>query len=144
LRYVAEYAKDLLQLLQDYQKFLPVAPADLQSELDTIDLEFLIQDLPKLLDSMKLGTDRIVEIVQSLKNFSRHDEAQMKAVNIHDGINGTLMILRHRLNDIGDSPSNQIYQMFQRNPISLKLYTTLLSQFYCPNPAHSSHKRNFV
>ncbi|PMB39854.1 ATPase [Fischerella thermalis CCMEE 5205] len=358
LRYVAEYAKDLLQLLQDYQKFLPVAPAELQSKLDSIDVEFLIQDLPKLLDSMKLGTDRIVEIVQSLKNFSRHDEAQMKAVNIHDGINGTLMILRHRLKasayhpeitvvkeygklplvecypgqlnqvfmnilanaidaleervgcrtwsldspeqstlptihirteilddqwvairiadngpgmtedvmqriydpffttkeigkgtglgmaishqiivdrhrgilkcrsqpgegtefwiqipvncslenisdsqspiiansnqaiacqpcttespptanadgfipsttpslqptdllirhiqliqrlsqqnpDIGDSPSNQIYQMFQRNPISLKLYTTLLSQFYCPNPAHSSHKRNF-
>ena len=85
LRYVAEYAKDLLQLLQDYQKFLPVAPAELQSKLDSIDVEFLIQDLPKLLDSMKLGTDRIVEIVQSLKNFSRHDEAQMKAVNIHDG-----------------------------------------------------------
>ena len=97
LKYVAEYAQYLLHLLEKYQKFLPVAPPELESELDNIDLEFIIEDLPKLLNSMKVGTGRIVEIVQSLKNFSRHDEAEMKAVNIHDGIDGTLMILHHRL-----------------------------------------------
>ena len=93
LKYVAEYTQDLLNLLQSYQEFLPVAPQELQLELESVDLEFLMEDLPKLLESMKFGTDRIVEIVRSLKNFSRHDEAEMKAVNIHDGINGTLMIL---------------------------------------------------
>jgi GAF domain/His Kinase A (phospho-acceptor) domain len=67
LRYVAEYAKELLHLLQDYQKLLPVAPPELQLELDNIDVEFIMEDLPKLLDSMKLGSDRIVEIVQSRK-----------------------------------------------------------------------------
>jgi len=117
LRYVAEYAQDLLHLLQDYQKFLPVAPPDLQSELDNIDLEFIMQDLPKLLDSMKLGSDRIVEIVQSLKNFSRHDEAQIKAVNIHDGIDGTLMILRHRLKASGHRPAIEIVKDYAKLPL---------------------------
>ncbi|MFN6562702.1 MAG: ATP-binding protein [Nostoc sp. ChiSLP01] len=117
LRYVAEYAQDLLNLLQDYQKFLPVAPPDLQSELDNIDLEFIMQDLPKLLDSMKLGSDRIVEIVQSLKNFSRHDEAQIKAVNIHDGIDGTLMILRHRLKASGHRPAIEIVKDYAKLPL---------------------------
>ncbi|WP_445636689.1 histidine kinase [Nostoc sp. DSM 114161] len=117
LRYVAEYAQDLLHLLQDYQKFVPVAPPDLQSELDNIDLEFIMQDLPKLLDSMKLGSDRIVEIVQSLKNFSRHDEAQIKAVNIHDGIDGTLMILRHRLKASGHRRAIEIVKDYAKLPL---------------------------
>jgi signal transduction histidine kinase len=108
LKYVAEYATTLLHLLQNYQKVLPVAPPELESELDSIDLEFIMEDLPKLLDSMKLGTDRIVEIVQSLKNFSRHDEAEMKAVNIHDGIDGTLMILRHRLKAFPHRPAIEV------------------------------------
>ncbi|MEC4812992.1 MAG: ATP-binding protein [Scytonema sp. PMC 1069.18] len=97
LKYVAEYATKVLHLLESYQEVFPVPPQELQSELDNIDLEFLMQDLPKLLDSMKVGTNRIVEIVKSLKNFSRHDEAEMKTVNIHEGIDGTLMILHHRL-----------------------------------------------
>ncbi|WP_315788998.1 sensor histidine kinase [Fischerella sp. JS2] len=129
LKYVAEYAKDLLQLLQDYQKFLPVAPAELQSELDSIDVEFLMQDLPKLLDSMKLGTDRIVEIVQSLKNFSRHDEAQMKAVNIHDGINGTLMILRHRLKASAYHPEITVVKEYGKLPL-VECYPGQLNQVF--------------
>ncbi|PLZ90387.1 ATPase [Fischerella muscicola CCMEE 5323] len=129
LKYVAEYAKDLLQLLQDYQKILPVTPAELQSELDTIDLEFLMQDLPKLLDSMKLGTDRIVEIVQSLKNFSRHDEAQMKAVNIHDGINGTLMILRHRLKASASHPEITVVKEYGKLPL-VECYPGQLNQVF--------------
>ncbi|MGM3308330.1 ATP-binding protein [Anabaena sp. WFMT] len=129
LRYVAEYAKNLLSLLQDYQQFLPVAPLDLQSELETIDLEFIIQDLPKLLDSMKLGTDRIVEIVQSLKNFSRHDEAQMKTVNIHDGIDGTLMILRHRLKAAICSSEIEIVKDYAKLPL-IECYPGQLNQVF--------------
>ncbi|MFN6539269.1 MAG: ATP-binding protein [Nostoc sp. EkiNYC01] len=129
LRYVAEYAQDLLHLLQDYQKFLPVAPPDLQSQLDNIDVEFIMEDLPKLLDSMKLGSDRIVEIVQSLKNFSRHDEAQIKAVNIHDGIDGTLMILRHRLKASAHRPAIEIVKDYGKLPL-IECYPGQLNQVF--------------
>ncbi|MEJ6486466.1 ATP-binding protein [Nostoc punctiforme UO1] len=129
LRYVAEYAQDLLHLLEKYQKFLPVTPPELESELDNIDLEFIIQDLPKLLDSMKLGTGRIVEIVQSLKNFSRHDEAEMKAVNIHDGIDGTLMILHHRLKAAIRRPKIEIVKDYAKLPL-IECYPGKLNQVF--------------
>ncbi|WP_375510396.1 ATP-binding protein [uncultured Nostoc sp.] len=129
LRYVAEYAQDLLHLLEKYQKFLPVAPPELESDLDNIDLEFIMQDLPKLLDSMKLGTGRIVEIVQSLKNFSRHDEAEMKAVNIHDGIDGTLMILHHRLKADVHRPAIEIVKDYAKLPL-IECYPGQLNQVF--------------
>ncbi|MHC5858740.1 ATP-binding protein [Nostoc sp.] len=129
LKYVAEYAQDLLHLLAKYQKFLPVAPPELESELDNIDLEFIMQDLPKLLDSMKLGTSRIVEIVQSLKNFSRHDEAEMKAVNIHDGIDGTLMILHHRLKADVRRPAIEIIKDYAKLPF-IECYPGQLNQVF--------------
>ncbi|QLE41924.1 GAF domain-containing protein [Nostoc sp. C052] len=129
LKYVAEYAQDLLHLLAKYQKVLPVAPPELESELDNIDLEFIMQDLPKLLDSMKLGTSRIVEIVQSLKNFSRHDEAEMKAVNIHDGIDGTLMILHHRLKADVRRPAIEIIKDYAKLPF-IECYPGQLNQVF--------------
>jgi signal transduction histidine kinase len=128
-RYVAQYAKDLLHLLEHYQKFLPVAPPELESELDNIDLEFIMEDLPKLLDSMKVGTDRIVEIVKSLKNFSRHDEAEMKAVNIHDGIDGTLMILHHRLKAATHPPGIEIVKDYAKLPL-IECYPGQLNQVF--------------
>ncbi|MBN3909954.1 MAG: GAF domain-containing protein [Nostoc sp. NMS1] len=129
LRYVAEYAQNLLHLLENYQKFLPVVPPELELELDNIDLEFIIQDLPKLLDSMKLGTSRIVEIVKSLKNFSRHDEAEMKAVNIHDGIDGTLMILHHRLKADIRRPAIEIVKDYAKLP-PIECYPGQLNQVF--------------
>ncbi|MEH2165470.1 MAG: ATP-binding protein [Nostoc sp.] len=129
LKYVAEYTKDLLHLLEKYQKFLPVAPPELESDLDNIDLEFIMQDFPKLLDSMKLGTGRIVEIVQSLKNFSRHDEAEMKAVNIHDGIDGTLMILHHRLKADVHRPAIEIVKDYAKLPL-IECYPGQLNQVF--------------
>ncbi|MDZ8049928.1 MAG: sensor histidine kinase [Aulosira sp. ZfuVER01] len=129
LRYVSEYAQDLLHLLQEYQKFLSVTPPDLESELDSIDLEFIMEDLPKMLDSMKLGSDRIVEIVQSLKNFSRHDESQMKAVNIHDGIDGTLMILRHRLKAASHRPEIEVVKDYTKLPL-IECYPGQLNQVF--------------
>ena len=129
LKYVAEYATDLLYLLQEYQRFLPEIPPDLESELDSIDLEFITEDLPKLLDSMKMGSDRIVEIVQSLKNFSRHDESQMKTVNVHDGINGTLMILRHRLKAGVNRPEIEIFKEYAELPL-IECYPGQLNQVF--------------
>ncbi|MBU7582653.1 MAG: GAF domain-containing sensor histidine kinase [Nostoc sp. TH1S01] len=129
LRCVSEYAQDLLHLLQEYQKCFPVTPPELESELDNIDVEFITEDLPKLLDSMKLGSDRIVEIVKSLKNFSRHDEAQTKAVNIHDGIDGTLMILRHRLKATSHRPEIAIIKDYAKLPL-IECYPGQLNQVF--------------
>ncbi|MBD2252318.1 ATP-binding protein [Nostoc parmelioides] len=129
LRYVAEYAKDLLHLLHEYQKFLPLAPSEMEVDLENIDLEFIRDDLPKLLDSMKVGTDRIVEIVKSLKNFSRHDEAEMKTVNIQDGIDGTLMILRHRLKAGPNYSEIEVIKDYAQLPL-IECYPGQLNQVF--------------
>ncbi len=88
------YITDLLQHLHLYQT--QANPTTLQDHAEEIDLEFLTSDLPKLLSSMQIGTDRIREIVLSLRNFSRLDEADLKTVMVHDGIESTLLILNHR------------------------------------------------
>jgi two-component system NtrC family sensor kinase len=93
----SEYTQDLLSLLELYEQEYPQPVAKIQELAEDIDLEFLKTDLPRLLDSMKVGADRIREIVLSLRNFSRLDEAEMKDVNIHEGIDSTLMILQNRL-----------------------------------------------
>ncbi len=92
-----DYIKDLLQLVQLYAEAMPDPPAEIIYHQQITEIEYLIDDLPKLLSSMKLGAERIREIVLSLRNFSRLDEAEMKAVDIHSGIESTLMILQHRL-----------------------------------------------
>lgn len=129
LKYVGDYAHDLLHLLQEYEKLIPEIPPELEVELDTIDLEFIREDLPKLLDSMKIGSDRIVEIVKSLKTFSRHDEAEMKTVNIHDGIDGTLMILRHRLKPNPHHPGIEIIKDYADIPL-IECYPGQLNQVF--------------
>lgn len=95
-----EYTQDLLHLLHLlhlYQQRYPQPDVEIQYEIDAIDLDFLIQDLPKVLFSMRVGAIRIREIVLSLRNFSRLDEAEMKQVEIHEGIDSTLLILDYRL-----------------------------------------------
>jgi predicted ATPase/signal transduction histidine kinase/tRNA A-37 threonylcarbamoyl transferase component Bud32 len=99
-----EYTQDLLNLLNLYQHYYPNPVPQIQAVAEAIDLEFLIEDLPKLLSSMKIGADRIRQIVLSLRNFSRLDEAEMKPVDIHEGIDSTLLILQHRLQ--GDRKHN--------------------------------------
>ncbi|MBD1997792.1 HAMP domain-containing protein [Leptolyngbya sp. FACHB-541] len=93
---VQEYTEDLLRLVQLYQQYYPNSATEIQRTVEEIDLEFLQQDLPKILNSMKLGTGRIRQIVLSLRNFSRMDESEFKAVDIHEGIDSTLLILQHR------------------------------------------------
>jgi two-component system, NtrC family, sensor kinase len=92
-----EYTKDLLNLIEIYQKHYPQPVTEIVEMLEEIDFNFLVEDLPKLLTSMKVGTQRIREIVLSLRSFSRLDEAEFKEADIHDGIDSTLMILQHRL-----------------------------------------------
>ena len=97
LHHAKEYVDDLLELLKLYQQALPNPPVEIEDKVEAIDLEFLVEDLPKLLESMRVGAKRVLDIVQSLKNFSRVDEFQMKAVDIHAGIDSTLVILQNRL-----------------------------------------------
>lgn len=96
IRYVEEYSKDLLGIVEICRQKFPESIAKFEDEKD-IEFEFIQQDLNKVLASMRIGTDRIRQIVLSLKNFSRMDEAEFKEVNIHEGIDSTLLILQHRL-----------------------------------------------
>ncbi|MGV0023942.1 sensor histidine kinase [Phormidesmis priestleyi] len=92
-----EYTQNLLKLLQLYQKHSLSPHPEIEKQTEAIDLDFLAEDLPKVLASMRMGADRIREIVLSLRNFSRLDHADSKPVNIHEGIDSTLLILQHRL-----------------------------------------------
>ncbi|MBW4654982.1 MAG: PAS domain S-box protein [Kaiparowitsia implicata GSE-PSE-MK54-09C] len=91
------YTQDLLGLIKLYQQHYPVPHPAIADETDAIDLDFLLTDLPKLLASMRVGAERIQKIVASLRTFSRMDEAEFKGVNLHDGIDSTLMILQNRI-----------------------------------------------
>ncbi|HAG80657.1 MAG TPA: PAS domain-containing sensor histidine kinase, partial [Cyanobacteria bacterium UBA12227] len=86
LNYAEQYFQDLLELIKVYQQCCPNPAPKVQDQIQQIDLDFLTTDLPKLLHSMKVGADRIYQIVRSLRNFSHLDRAEKKPVNIHEGI----------------------------------------------------------
>jgi PAS domain S-box-containing protein len=96
ITFIQDYTKDLLKLLEIYQEKLSEPDATLLAFLEECDVEFIRDDLPKLLSSMQVGANRIREIVLSLRNFSRLDEANYKLVNLHEGLDNTLLILQHR------------------------------------------------
>jgi signal transduction histidine kinase len=99
LNHLQQNVQQLLNLIKLYQT-VNVAPApELQAYLENIDLDFIIEDLPKMIASMKMGSERIRQIVTSLRNFSRLEEAEIKSVNIHEGIESSLSILQHRLKE---------------------------------------------
>ncbi|MDJ0555150.1 MAG: AAA family ATPase [Microcoleaceae cyanobacterium MO_207.B10] len=97
INYTQEYAQDLLNVIQVYQENYPKPVDEVTDIIEEVELDFLVEDLPKLLTSMKVGADRIKEIVESLRNFSRLDESEVKNVDIHEGIDSTLMILQNNL-----------------------------------------------
>ncbi|WP_017720208.1 PAS domain-containing sensor histidine kinase [Kamptonema formosum] len=97
LAHATQYTKDLLELVQLYEECYRNPVPEILEKREEVDLDFLMEDLPKLLASMELGADRIRQIVLSLRTFSRLDEAQKKPVNIHEGIDSTLLILNSRL-----------------------------------------------
>ena len=98
LCYANQYTKSLVELVGFYQEEYPNPSARIQNYIEEIELDFLTEDLSKLLSSMKMGTERIQQIVLSLRNFSRLDEAAMKPVDIHEGIDSTLLILNSKIN----------------------------------------------
>ena len=117
LNYVSEYIQSLLRALQAYQQHYPNPPLALHAELDKLELDFLQEDVTKILQSMKIGTERISTIVLSLRNFSRLDEEGLKAVDIHQGIDSTLVILQHRLQATADRPQIQLIKEYGELPL---------------------------
>jgi signal transduction histidine kinase len=129
LTHVQEYAHNLLSFVQLYQNYYPHPAPEIQAEAEDIDIEFIQADLPKVLDSMKLGTDRIRQIVLSLRNFSRMDEADFKAVDIHEGIDSTLSILEHRLKDKAERPAIQVIRDYGNLPL-IECYPGQINQAF--------------
>ncbi|MBD2098133.1 GAF domain-containing protein [Trichocoleus sp. FACHB-591] len=129
LNYAGEYIQDLTGVLKLYQRQFPHPTPEIAEEIEAIDLDFLLADLPKLLASMKVGADRIQKIVLSLRNFSRMDEAEMKAVDIHEGIDSTLMILQNRLKAKSDRPEIAVVKDYGNLPL-VECYAGQLNQVF--------------
>jgi two-component system NtrC family sensor kinase len=129
LTYTEEYTGKLMKLLQMYRDEYPEPSPALQEAIEVFELDFLLDDLPKMLSSMQVGATRIRDIVRSLRNFSRLDESDMKKVNLHEGIDSTLMILEHRLKFQPDRPAIQIVKEYGQLPL-VECYAGLLNQVF--------------
>lgn len=127
LTHIKEYAYNLMDMMQLYQKHYPNPVDEIQAEAEEIDLEFVQEDFQKILDSMKLGTERIRQIVLSLRNFSRLDEAEFKAVNLHEGIDSTLLILQHRLQEKPECSMIEVVKEYGNLPL-VECYPGQLNQ----------------
>ncbi|MDZ8137744.1 MAG: ATP-binding protein [Nostoc sp. DedQUE04] len=127
LTYLDEYTENLLQMIYLYQERHSSHDPEIQALAEKIDLEFLVEDLQKMLSSMKMGTERIRNIVLSLRNFSRMDEAEFKTVDIHEGIESTLLILQHRLKDKPDRSAIEVIKDYGNLP-QVECYPGQLNQ----------------
>ncbi|MBD0268351.1 MAG: GAF domain-containing protein [Cyanobacteria bacterium Co-bin8] len=124
-----QYADDLLQILSLYQQECTQPSRDLQRAMEAADLDFLRQDLPKTLASMSVGTERIRQIVLSLRNFSRLDQAEMKPVNLHEGLDSTLLILHHRFKDRPELLEIELVKQYGELPL-VECYPAQLNQVF--------------
>jgi PAS domain S-box-containing protein len=129
LLHANEYTQDVLNLLKLYQKHYPVPDSEILAEAEAIDLDFIMEDLPKLLASMKVGADRIQKIVASLRIFSRMDEAEFKAVDLHEGIDSTLMILQNRLKARPERVAIEVIKEYGQLPL-VECYAGQLNQVF--------------
>jgi signal transduction histidine kinase len=129
LTHVNQYTQDLLDLIELYQNSNPNPSPEVQDLIEAIDLNYLVEDLPKTLASMKVGADRIRQIVLSLRNFSRLDEADMKPVNIHEGIDSTLLILQNRLKETTNCAGIEIVKEYGEIPL-VECYAGQLNQVF--------------
>ncbi|UIE39730.1 GAF domain-containing sensor histidine kinase [Leptodesmis sichuanensis] len=129
LAHVSSYAQDLLGLVELYQQHYPNPVQAICDRAEEIDLDFLTEDLQKTLSSMRIGADRIRQIVLSLRNFSRLDQAEMKPVDIHDGIDSTLLILQYRLKPKSDRPEITIIKDYGNLPL-VECYAGQLNQVF--------------
>ncbi|MGC9524496.1 MAG: PAS domain-containing protein [Limnospira sp.] len=135
ISYAGQYIRDLLKLVELYQKHYPDPVAPIGSHIEEIELGFIVDDLPKILSSMEVGANRIRQIVVSLRNFARLDEAEMKPVDIHEGIESALLILQHRLKgrvastELPEFPEIQVIREYGNLP-QIECYAGQLNQVF--------------
>ncbi|MDX2215025.1 MAG: ATP-binding protein [Oculatellaceae cyanobacterium bins.114] len=139
-----QYTRDLLELVDFCEKHCINSFPGLEDQMDAIDLDFIREDLPKLLNSMQLGADRIREIVKSLRVFSRLDEAEVKEVDIHEGIDSTLMILHSRLRAKPGYAAIEVIREYGQLPL-VQCYAGQLNQVFMnllTNSIDALHQQN--
>ncbi|BAZ17041.1 two-component hybrid sensor and regulator [Calothrix sp. NIES-4071] len=129
INHVNEYINDIISILDLYQQNCSCQIPEVIERAQEVDLDFIVEDLPKMLSSIKLGTDRIRQIVLSLRNFSRLDQAEIKPVNIHEGIDSTLVILQHRLKAKPESPAINIIKEYGDLPL-VECYAGQINQVF--------------
>ncbi|MGD1849217.1 MAG: sensor histidine kinase [Cyanophyceae cyanobacterium] len=129
MEYVTGYVNDLLELVEGYQSHFSPLPPELEERQESLEWEFIQEDLPKVLKSMRMGSERIREIVKSLRTFSRLDEADHKVVDIHSGLESTLMILASRFKAKGDRPVIDLIKDYGDVP-DIECYPGLLNQVF--------------
>ena len=129
LNHMEEYTQIFLTFIELYQKNYPNPVDDIQEQAEDVNLSFIRSDVIKILASMKIGTKRIREIVLSLRNFSRIDEAEFKAVDIHEGIESTLIVLQHRFKVQPKGPEIQLIREYDKLPL-VECYSGLLNQVF--------------
>ena len=117
VRNVQDYIQDLFEHLEVYQRYYPDAAEAVQENAEAIDLEFVIEDLPKLLGSMKGATDRIENISNSLRTFSRADTEHKVSANLHEGLDSTLLILKYRLKANDYRPAIHVVKNYGELPL---------------------------
>ncbi|MEL7035901.1 MAG: PAS domain S-box protein [Cyanobacteria bacterium J06592_8] len=124
-----DYANDLLRLVELYRHHYPNPVSEIEAELATVDLEFVISDLPKLFDSMQNGAERIKKIVESLRTFSRLDEAELKIIDLHQGLDSALMIVESRLHKKMNRPAIEVIKEYGNIP-RIECYAAHLNQVF--------------
>ncbi|MBD2680491.1 MULTISPECIES: sensor histidine kinase [Nostoc] len=129
LVHAIEYSENLLSLIRLYQQCYPEPEGEIKTAIAQIELDFLTRDLPNLLNSMKIGTKRIEEIILSLRNFSRLDESEKKLVDIHEGIESTLLILQSRLKNHQIAQNINLIKEYANLPL-VECYPGLLNQVF--------------
>lgn len=129
LLHAKNYILELINLIDYYQQYYPNPVPEIQEYIQDIELDFLTEDLPKIMSSMQMGADRINEIIVSLRNFSRTDRDEMNPANIHEGIDSTLLILRNRMKPCGNYPGITLIKEYGNLP-PVECYIGQLNQVF--------------
>ncbi len=129
LGHIDTYTQDLLKVVNAYKEYYVQPPQEIEELLEDVEFDFLNEDLAKLLQSMKVGTRRIRQIVLSLRNFSRLDEADFKAVDLHEGLDSSLLILQHRLKASSERAAVEVIKDYGQLPL-VECYAGQLNQVF--------------
>jgi two-component system NtrC family sensor kinase len=151
LDYANCYIKDLMRLVKLYSSHYPEPVEQIQVELEAIDFDFLMTDMPKLLSSMKVGANRLRQIVLSLQNFLRAEQTVMKPIDLHDGINNTLLLLQNRLKATDSHPEIIVHKDYgilplvegfagQLNQVFMNLLTNAIDVLELPTVARNKER----